>query len=265
MILYLADRDPYQLSVSGAKKILFSYYYHSDKKFGELKKRFFPNGIKVFADSGGFTAMEQGVEIDLPTYCKWLKENSQHFDAYANLDVIGNQVLTRRNQAFMEEEGTSPLPVFHVGSGFKELQRLCEQYSYVAIGGMVPYMKKAKDINAFLKRVFDIAGDTKLHGFGCTNLKVLFEFPWYSVDSATWLVGIRYGEVPIFNRRKLTIERISFRDWSKWRTYRREVERLGFDWREVASHRTLNKSTLLNLCRATFEEIEDYLTETWGR
>lgn len=265
MKLYFADRDPYQLSDSGAKKILFSYYYHSDKKFSDIKKKFFKDGVNVFADSGGYTAMTKGVDIDIAHYCQWIKENEEHLDCYANLDVIGNQVLTRKNQSVMESTGLSPVPVFHVGSGLKEFRRLCEEYDYIAIGGMVPYMKVLKDILPFLKKVFDIAGDKKIHGFGCTNLKALFDFPWYSVDSATWLVGMRFGEVPVFDQKTFTIKRISFGDWNEWRKHRRMIERLGYDWRELASGRVLNKTTLLNLCRATFEEIEECLTEKWGR
>ena len=265
MILYLADRDPYQLSVSGAKKILFSYYYHSDKKFGDIKRKFFKNGVKVFADSGGFTAMTKGVDIKLSDYCEWINQNDHHLECYANLDVIGNQVWSRNNQVAMELKGLAPIPVFHVGSGFKEFRRLCEEYSYIAIGGMVPYMKSVKELAPFLSKVFDIAGEVRLHGFGCTNLRALMDYPWYSVDSSTWLVGIRYGEVPIFDEKIHAIRRISFGDWEKWRKYRRKIEELGFDWKEVASNRVLNKTTLLQLSRATFEELEEYLTRRWGR
>lgn len=265
MIFYFADRDPYQLAHCGAKKILFSYYYHSDKTFGEIREKHFQHGVRVFADSGGFTAQTKGAEIDLDHYCQWLKLSKQYLEQYANLDVIGNQVLTRINQSAMEAQGLTPMPVFHVGSGLKEYRRLCEEYDYIAIGGMVPYMKAFDEIRPYLQKIFDIAGDKKLHGFGCTNLKALFEFPWYSVDSSTWLVGIRYGEVPIFEKRTHKIKRIKFGDWDDWRQNRRLVEKLGFDLRDLASNRVLDKKLLLKMCRITFEEIEEYLTEKWGR
>lgn len=265
MILYLADRDPDQLSKSGAKKILFSYYYHSDVNFIKIKRRFFKKGVRVFVDSGGFTAMTKGAEIDVKDYCEYLLRNKDHFDCYANLDVIGNQVLTRSNQEAMESMGLSPLPVFHVGSGFKELESLCDKYEYIAIGGMVPYATYSDSLMPFLDRVFEIAGETKLHGFGCTIFNTLIGYPWYSVDSTTWMAGLRYGQVSLFDRSALKIRRIRFRDWEEWRKNRRLIEGLGFDWREVASQRTLNKTTLLNLGRASFEDLENYLTEKWGR
>lgn len=265
MRLYLADRDPYQLSDSGATKILMSYYYHSDVNFIKLKRRFFKKGVNVFIDSGGFTATSMGAQINIDEYCTYLLHNGSHFDCYANLDVIGNQVLTRRNQRVMEDRGLTPLPVFHVGSGFKELKRLCEKYEYIAIGGMVPYATYADSLIPFLDRVFRIAGETNLHGFGCTSFNTLMRYPWYSVDSTTWMAGLRYGQVSIFDRSTLEIKRIKLRDWPAWRKNRRLIERLGFDWREVASTRTLNKKTLLNLGRASFEDLEKYLTEKWGR
>jgi len=263
--LYFADRDLDQLSISGARRILFSYYYYSSERFIVLREKYFKNGVEVFADSGGFTAMAQGVNIDIGKYCSWLQENMAHFNAYANLDVIGNQVLTRRNQDIMEESGLSPVPVFHIGSSFRELRRLCEKYEYIAIGGMVPYMKRVRSIWKLLSEVFTIAEGKKLHGFGCTNLKVLLGYPWYSVDSATWLVGFKFGEVPIFDKSTFTVKRISAGDWNEWRKNRRIVERLGFNWREVASRRELDKTTLLGLCRASFEEIEECLTAKWAQ
>lgn len=263
MILYLANRDLYQLSTASARQVLISYYYVSESSLIKLVNKHFEVVSKIFIDSGGFSAFTQNEEIDIEAYCDWIKESDHLITAYANLDVIGNQVRTRINQEKMESEGLSPIPVFHVGSGMKELKRLCAKYPYIAIGGMVPYMKKPKEIYPFLCRVFEIASDNKLHGFGCTNLEVLFNFPWYSVDSSTWIVGAKFGEVPIFDEREETIIRISFGDWSKWRQYSRKIERMGFDWKKIASSKEQDKNVLFNLSRATFEEVEAFLNRRW--
>jgi hypothetical protein len=75
---------------------------------------------------------------------------------------------------------------------------------------------------------------------------------------------MKFGEVPIFDKKKYIIQRIRIGDWAEWRKHRRSIELLGYDWRELASNRVLNKITLLNICRATFEDVENYLTEKWG-
>jgi len=264
--IYFANRDFNQLGVSRAKKVLVSYWYCQNHVLRDsLRKYSLGYGVDLFLDSGAFSAFTQGHEIKIDEYCKWISSNEEYISVYANLDVIGNQVLTRENQTFMESRGLSPLPVFHVGSGLKEFRRLCEKYEYVAIGGMVPYMKRVSAIWSTLVKIFEIGVNNKLHGFGCTNQKVLFNMPWYSVDSTTWLSGARYGEVCLFDTRSLQIISIAFGNWESWRKYRYLVEDLGFDWREVASNRTLNKTTLFRLCRASFEKLEDYLTEKWRR
>lgn len=263
MRLYLANHDYYQLSKARAKKILLTFYYHRGVVLESLQNKFFPDGVEIFIDSGAFSANSQSDPVDIDKYCVWLEENMNFITTYANLDVIGNQVLTRRNQEYMESEGFSPIPVFHVGSGLREFKRICDLYPYIAIGGMVPYMKRFKEVIPFLDRIFEIARDNKLHGFGCTNINALFMYPWYSVDSSTWLVGAKFGEVPVFDERKENIIRISLGDWDKWRKYRRKLESIGVDWREVASNRVINKETLFVLSRKTFEEVEEFLTNKW--
>ncbi|KKM63659.1 hypothetical protein LCGC14_1509190, partial [marine sediment metagenome] len=45
--------------------------------------------------------------------------------------------------------------------------------------------------------VCDKHGDpvVKFHGFGVTSVRILLEYPWYSVDSASWVMFSRYGTV----------------------------------------------------------------------
>ena len=264
MKFYFANGSLDQLSTSEAKRVLLSYFYIKDWSLPYIVKKFFSEDTEIFIDSGAFSAFSSGTEVKITSYCKWVHSNIEGIEVYANLDVIGNQVLTRDNQIEMENNHLSPLPVFHIGSGFKELRRLCERYEYVAIGGMVPYMKRIKEIWEVLVKIFEIGRDNKLHGFGCSNMEALVTFPWFSIDSSTWIVGIKFGEVPIFDEKTKSMQRIKFSDWNEWRKNRRKIEELGYDWREVASNRVLNKETLLKLSRATFEKMERFLTKEWG-
>jgi hypothetical protein len=267
MKVYLVGRDLSQLSESGAKRVLISYYYNSNSNVLDIRRNYFVHGVDLFIDSGGFTAKQKNIEIDVQKYGAWVQCNEEHIDIYANLDVIGNQILTKRNQDSMEGMSLSPLPVFHIGSSFREFRRLCESYSYIALGGLVPYMKNLKKspIFPFLNKVFDMAGDTKLHGFGCVNFKILFDYPWYSVDTRSWLTGLLYREVPLFDESLKSILRIPIGNWNIWRKYRSKVEDLGYDLEEIAGRDTFNKSAILNISRKTFDEVEEYLTKRWGR
>jgi hypothetical protein len=35
----------------------------------------------------------------------------------------------------------------------------------------------------------------KVHGFGLTSIRVMTQFPWYSVDSTSWVMFGRYGAI----------------------------------------------------------------------
>jgi hypothetical protein len=260
MRIYLADREDKHFKLGGARSVLISYYYcQNDDTVLRLKT--LEHEVKIFADSGAFSAESQGASISIDSYIKWIYKNIDYLEVYSNLDVIGNQVKTRDNQRIMEEAGLLPLPVFHIGSSFAELRRICERYKYIAIGGMVPYMTKANKVRPVVKKIFEIAGDKRLHGFGCTNWSILSGFPWYSADSTTWISGRRFGEVPIFTDR---LFRLRFGNWKEWRKHRRLIEDMGYDWKKLCNHSERDLEYLLKFSVATFDRVERALTEKYG-
>lgn len=120
-------------------------------------------------------------------------------NVYANLDVIGNPEATWRNQMIMEKEGLSPIPTYHYGENTKWLTRLLKKkYTYIALGGMVPISNKG-----LLYWLDEIWGNyltdskglpvCKVHGFGMTSLSLMLRYPWFSVDSTTWVTAGRLG------------------------------------------------------------------------
>lgn len=185
-------------------RILLSYHYYKNTDLDALFAKYFkPPYPDVFADSGGFSAMTQGVDINIQEYTDWIKRYQHLFATYANLDVIGNPEQTHRNQQTLESMGLSPLPVFHTGSDWKWLERYIEQYPYIALGGMVPHMRFPKRIMPWIIQCFKRAkGKAVFHGFGATSWVVIRDLPWYSVDSSSWGQGFRFGQVPLFDERK---------------------------------------------------------------
>lgn len=155
--------------------------------------------VDLFLDSGAFSAKTQGVKIDIQDYISFIKENEGVISIYANLDVIGNPEATWKNQQIMEKAGLNPLPVFHFGSNEeKYLLPLIKKYDYICLGGMV----KSGDLKSYLDRLFStyICDDNglprvKIHGFGLTSLPMMLRYPWYSVDSTSWVVTGRMGSI----------------------------------------------------------------------
>jgi hypothetical protein len=166
--------------------------------------------VEVFADSGAFSAATLGTEIKLADYAAWLKDWQHLITTAATLDVIGDPDATQRNTLALEDRGLRVLPVFHTGSPWDRLEKLCASYRYVALGGMVPYSKMTGEVMRWLVKCFRIGAEhgTVFHGFGQTGATAMASLPFYSVDSSTWSTGARYGWMFLWNERTAGMARI---------------------------------------------------------
>lgn len=163
--------------------------------------------IDLFLDSGAFSAYAMKKEINITDYINFIKENEKHITVYANMDVIGDPEKTLENQKIMEAEGLSPLPCFHQGEDTKYLEHYVENYEYICVGGMASkrfnYNTTIANLDTYFTLVCSSSGipKVKVHGFGITAIPMVLRYPWYSVDSSTWVVFARYGKI-IVPRRK---------------------------------------------------------------
>jgi hypothetical protein len=191
------------------RRLLSFYEIHgklfaADQSFEFITKKMERNKkVELFLDSGAFSAWSQGVSIDINDYIQFIKENMAVIGIYANLDVIGDVRATWNNQKIMEAAGLKPLPVFHYGEDEKWLERLLRQgYDYISLGGMVPI--STDNLILWLDRIYskyltDSKGMpcVKVHGFGLTSLRLMLRYPWFSVDSTSWVVTGRMGGIYI--------------------------------------------------------------------
>lgn len=174
-----------------------------------------PDQFRFFLDSGAFSAWSKGAVIDLDEYIAFIKANIEHIEAYANLDCIpgapGRDATAAEREAaarqswenfeYMRSEGLDPIPVFHVGERWEWLERMMGACGYIGLGGMVgshitPDLRRRWLDNAFA-RICSSNGmpRVKVHGFGMTAVPLIFRYPWYSVDSTTWIQVTANGAV----------------------------------------------------------------------
>lgn len=175
-------------------RFLTSFHFHAKTDLQALVD--LRNGpCQIFADSGAFSAVTVGATISFPEYAAWLKHWDQLITVKATLDVIGDHKATMRNTRRLEDTGLRVLPVFHVGTPWTELEKLCAEYSYVALGGMVPHTNNPTAVMRWLVRCFQVGREhgTVFHGFGQLRLDILKVLPFYSADSSAWGANIRYG------------------------------------------------------------------------
>jgi len=247
-------------------RILLSYHYYKDTDLDALFAKYFAQPYPdVFADSGGFSAMTQGVTINVQEYAAWVKRWKHLFAVYANLDVIGDPDATWRNQQILHDSGLDPLPVFHTGTDFKWLEHYIERYPYMALGGMVPYMKFPKKIMPWLIKCFKAAeGRAVFHGFGATAWRVVSALPWYSVDSSSWGAGFRFGQVPLFDTKAGRFRDCKLGDIDGCRELAALFGELGFDWRDFAYRSRNDRAKICAVSALSYMKAEKYLRRRHG-
>lgn len=198
--LHLNDREKF--IVSNLPFVLESYHYvHKPKYVAALRS----SGMKVFLDSGAYSAKSLGVAIDIDAYCDYCIRNQDVIRIedgvrmFSVLDGIGDAELTYRNQKYMESKGARPLPCFHFGEDPAYLDYYVANYPYITIGGMA-YSKA--HLFQWLDRMWndhmlDGAGrpKVKVHAFGVTAMELMTRYPWHSVDASTWVQNAGFGAV----------------------------------------------------------------------
>jgi hypothetical protein len=179
---------------NGCRHVMVSYYHLTSKLSNSdiQLSRFRKLGVHVFLDSGAYSAWKNEVDIDIDKYIRFIKDNS--IGKYVNLDVVGDPEKTYENQKYMERQGLQPIPVFHFGSDIKYLQQLVdEDYYCICLGGTVGKAKSERI--KFFDECFNQFPDKYFHGLGMTDPQLMLRYPWFSVDSTTWLVGRRFCQL----------------------------------------------------------------------
>ena len=249
-------------------KLLMSYHYFKKHDLDKIiYENFGDDKPRIFVDSGAFSAFTQGITINLRDYADWVKRWQHWITTYSNSDAIGDAEQTRINQLRLEDHGLAPLPVFHTGEPWHYLEWYIERYPYMALGGMVPYLRNHQKLIPWLVRAFKMAkGRTVYHGFGCTNWELLRPLPWYSVDSTTWNVGAKFGNVPIIDHAGY-IKQINMHNDKKLFKYSKQIRALGFD-PEQFSDRNTNERQKRDLSTAVamvaYSKSEEWLKQYHG-
>lgn len=198
MRLYLAgcENGDAEYALSGLKdlSLLFSYFYIS-KRMNRVDWAI-NNNIPLFLDSGAFSAMHSGANIDINAYIDFIKEHGTKFEKVAALDCIGDWNGTEKNLQYMRSKGVNPIPVFHTNEPFDYLENLLKENDYLCLGVTGSKLRQPQII-AWLVEVFrrreHINPDCKMHGFALTSAKIMKYFDWDSCDSSTWVSGRRFG------------------------------------------------------------------------
>ena len=194
-----------------AEDLLTEYGYHRLMSYvnekGAIQKHC-KAGRKVFVDSGAFSAMTRGIQINVDDYIDWLNQYSANMEKFCCFDHIGlsedeyEQCAkdTWENYLYMYERLNEPhklVYVYHYGEPIEYLHRALEfGCKYVALGG-VAKRKRAERTEFFesLKNEFDEHPDVDVHAFGMTDVDLLTKYTYiHGADSTSWLWPCKFSE-----------------------------------------------------------------------
>lgn len=205
MKIFLAGTNgvPNKSIVFQSDYVLESYYYIKPWQYRLI------DSCKMFLlDSGAFTFFSAGKHIDwdqyLEQYIRFINEHDVKYFFELDIDdLIGYERVLKIREKLEGETGKKSIPVWHISRGRENFERMCEEYDYVAIGGLVGKERKSKR-QQLLESSFPWFINTahkngaKIHALGYTKVKDLVKYHFDSVDSTRWNCQ-RYGRVEYFD------------------------------------------------------------------
>ncbi len=171
--------------------------------------------VALMMDSGAYSAWVKQTKIDVKEYGKFILKHIDEFDLIINLDVIpgkwGQKEIPKKEMEKAIKEGWDNyytlidmgipanrlIHIFHQGEPFHYLEKMIKEMEYIGISPANDRTTAEKKVWLDqCKKYVAPKGKAliKTHGFGMTSLHLIWRFPFFSIDSTTWvLVGAMGG------------------------------------------------------------------------
>ena len=227
----------YDSAIKLYKPYILESFFYAD----EDTERLLPFFGDFLLDSGAFTFMQgRSSNIEWEDYVDQLScfINKNKIQKFFELDidsVVGCKKVLELRKRLEQKTGKQCIPVWHKSRGIEEFKKICDEYPYVAIGGIVSkeirpehYMLLPTLIREAHKR------NAKIHGLGFTNLALLPKLHFDSVDSTAWTTGNRFGFIYKFDGKTMQkikapegkrladprkVALINYTEWLKFQKY----------------------------------------------
>lgn len=185
--------------------VLESFYYWKDWQDALLK-----TCDDFLLDSGAFTFMQSSKkkviwEDYIERYADFINRNKIEKFFELDIDSVVGYPKVLEYRARLERLTNKPvIPVWHISRGIQDFYSMCDKYNYVALGGIVGEKRggaKYKQYHAAFPFFISEAHKrgSKIHGLGFTSTSLFNKIKFDSVDSTTWTVGSRMGNLCYFN------------------------------------------------------------------
>lgn len=158
-------------------------------------------------DSGAFTMFTKGHKLTEQDWDNYVTKyinfiNKYDVKYFFELDVdriLGIEKVEEIRKRIEKETGKKCIPVWHKERGWKYFEKMCEEYDYVAIGGIAknPNGKQIEKLFPYFIKYAHKHG-CKIHGLGYTSAKGLKKYHFDTVDSIAWKSANIYGNMTFF-------------------------------------------------------------------
>ena len=195
-------RGGFDKAIIEHKPFILESFYYTDEETEKLLPLF----GDFLLDSGAFTFMQNATsdivwEEYIERYADFIKRNK--VEKFFELDIdpiVGYDKVKYYRQRLETLTGRPCIPVWHKSRGIDEFYKMCDEYGYGAIGGVVTKEISKKQYDLFPIMIKEAhKRKCRLHGLGFTNLSYLPKCHFDSVDSTAWTAGNRFGYVYKFD------------------------------------------------------------------
>lgn len=136
------------------------------------------------------------------SYAGFVHKFKDRLELFANIDAIGSPEVTWNIQRFFEEEhGLRLVPVVHHGTHLKWVEKyIANGYDIIGLGGYARKIARDELIRWTDEVFVSICPASnkykpiiRVHGFALTAWEYMTRWPWYCVDSTSWVKYSAYG------------------------------------------------------------------------
>ncbi len=250
-------------------------------------------------DSGAYSAWINHTPLKVEGYAEYCKANEHLVDYIINLDVIPGIYGDKKrlssldveaaaiqgwnNYEYMLAQGIPKeklIHVFHQNDDVKWLEKMLE-FGMTFIGISPANDSSTKQRIAWLDSIMPLLCDdrgfphTKFHGFAATSVILMVRFPWFSVDSTSWVKFSRFGTIYVPHIDKHGKYKYNKRPWMIFTSTRSRMLKIK-EARHIENFSPMVQGAILEYIKSKgfcigvseFEEVSDNYklkkNETWS-
>lgn len=141
--------------------------------------------------------MMKDFTVNYAAYIRWCYGQKLHYDFYVTFDAVKECARIRAITKELFGLGIYPVPVYHGDQSLDYVRKYIDDGHKIIGVGFSKIGKNSPDaVHRYYDSVMKLTESKGVacHGFAVTG-DIMFRFPWYSVDSTTWLKAAAYGKI----------------------------------------------------------------------